>query len=321
MRFMTKTAMAALIGISFGAAAFPAQAEFPEKPIKLTIPFRAGGGSDGLARVVQSVIEKENLLPAPVVVVNADGAAGTIGTRHVLESKPDGYTVLQIHQEMFAAAALGRVNYSPADFEPVIQASQGCMFVAVPIDSDFDSLQDMLDYAAENPGDIKQADDIGSATHFPSAQLMAASDTSWTIVPTGGTSKRFAALKSGLLDMAFMSASWIKRGKEDLKPLAALGNERFDDAPDLPTAKELGFDVEACLNRRYWVPAGTPQENIDILADAIEAALKSPEVAQYLEKNGETLSIKRGQELKDAVAQDYQRYVDVVDIVKKSSAQ
>lgn len=318
--------MKQFIGAALGAimavtGVTAAHAEFPEKPIRLVIPFGAGGGSDGLARAVQAAIEKHDLLPVPLVVVNAEGAAGTVGSRQVLDAEPDGYTILQIHQEMFAVSAVGRVEYGPSDFEPIIQATEGCMFVAVPMDSEIESLEEMFDYARENPGALKQADDIGGVTHFPSAQLMRQSDTEWTIVPTGATSARFAALKGGFADMALMSAPWLDRGKEDLRPLAALGNERFEAAPDLPTAKELGYDVRSCLTRRYWAPAGTPQERIDILADAIEAALKTDEVRKYIADSNEVLAIKRGEELQAEIEADYQSFVDVADVVRGSAQQ
>ncbi|MCB8840538.1 tripartite tricarboxylate transporter substrate binding protein [Aurantimonas sp. VKM B-3413] len=317
MKTIAAALIAAVTGLS--AATMPAWAQFPEKPIKIVVPFSAGGGSDGLARAVQAAIEKHDILPVPVVVVNADGAAGTVGTRQVLQAEPDGYTILQIHQEMFAASAIGRVEYKPSDLEPIVQASQSCTFLAVPKDSQFNSLKDLLDYSKAHPGKLKQADDIGSATHFPSAQLMSQAGTQWTIVPTGGTSKRFAALKGGFADMALMSAPWLTRGKDDLKPLAAFGSQRFAEAPDLPTAQELGYDVDACLKRRYWAPKGTPEDRIKMLADAIAAAVETEEVRGYLDNNGEQPTVLEGAALKEAIQKDYQSYVDVVDVVKKTS--
>ena len=318
MNFL-KTALVSTVIALAGTAA--AHAEFPEKPIRLIIPFGAGGGSDGLARAVQAAIEKHELLPVPLVVVNAEGAAGTVGSRQVLDAEPDGYTILQIHQEMFATSAVGRVDYGPDDFEPIIQAVEGCMYVAVPKDSEIQSLEQIIDYARENPGALKQADDIGGVTHFPSAQLMRQADAEWTIVPTGATSARFAALKGGFADMALMSAPWLDRGKEDLRPLAALSNERLATAPDLPTAKELGYDVTSCLTRRYWAPKGTPAEVVDVLADAIEAALKTEEVQAYIEQANETPVIARGEELKSAIEAEYQAFVDVAEIVRGSMQQ
>ena len=318
MRTLIAAAVAATFGL--GLAAHPALADYPDKPIKLIVPFGAGGGTDGLARAVQAAIDKHDLLPVPFVVVNATGAAGTVGSRQVLTAEPDGYTLLQIHQEMFAVSALGRVEYGPSDFEPVIQASESCLFVAVPIESDFKTLDDLMTYAKANPGKIKQADDIGSSTHFPSAQLMDLGGTEWAIVPTGGASMRFASMKGGFTDMALMSAPWLTKGKNDLRPLAALGSERFEAAPDLATAKEQGYDVEGCLRRRYWAPKGTPSDRVAYLADVLGKALQTEEVQAYLAQNSEDLKLLTGAELQAAIDADYQSYLDVVDLVKKTSA-
>lgn len=311
------TLLAALTGLALSLnLPVSAQEVFPKKPIRLVVPFGAGGGSDGLARAIQSVVESEKLLPTPIVVTNAEGAGGAVGSRQVLRADPDGHTILQIHQELFAAAALGRVNYTPLDFEPVIQVSEACLFIAVPEDSPLKTFDDFVTRVKESGSDFRQGDDIGGATHFPSVQLMNKLGTEWVIVPTGATSKRFTSLKGGFTDMALMSPLWLQRGGDDLRALAVLGNERYDLAPDLPTAKELGYDVNACLNRRYWAPKGTPQQNIDILADAIETAANSDQVRGYLEKSGEKLKIVRGEQLKKEIEIEYQSFVDVANIVK-----
>ncbi len=316
---MTMTKPLATAALVLAAAATPALAEFPEKPIQLIVPFSAGGGTDSLARIVQASIEKNDLLPVPVAVVNAAGAAGTVGSRAALSAEPDGHTILQIHQEMFSVSAIGRVEYSPDDFEPVIQATRACMFVAVPEESEFESMDDLLEAAEERGRGLKQADAIGSATHFPSAQLMQSTDTRWTIVPTGGTSKRFASLKGGFSDFALLSPPWVERGAEDLRALAVAGPERYESLPDVPTLKELGHDVEACLVRRYWAPKDTPETVIDVLADAIEAALKSDEAQAHISASGEELAILRGEELRDAVTEEYQSFLDIADVVRETS--
>jgi tripartite-type tricarboxylate transporter receptor subunit TctC len=313
---MTRLATAAL---ALATAATPVLAEFPEKPIQLIVPFSAGGGTDALARAVQASIEKNKLLPVPVAVVNADGAAGTVGSRSVLTAKPDGHTILQIHQEMFSVAAIGRVEYTPADFEPVIQATRACLFVAVPKESEFQTMEELLAAAEERGRGLKQADGIGSATHFPSAQLMQSTGSRWTIVPTGGTSKRFASLKGGFSDFALLSPTWVERGAEDLRALAIAGPERYESLPDVPTLAELGHDVEACLIRRYWAPKGTPEAVIETLADAIEAALNSDGVQAHIEAAGEELAILRGEALREAVAAEFQSFLDVADVVRETS--
>lgn len=318
---MNKLLISLLAGVVC-ALPFTAAADnhFPEKPVRLVVPFGAGGGTDSLARAMQAAIEEHDLMSQPLVVNNATGAGGAVGSRQVLSAEPDGHTILQIHQEMFAAAAIGRVNYTPLDFEPVIQISEACMFVAVPADSPFDTLEEMLDFARENPGRFKQADDIGGATHFPSVRLMNVADAEWPIVPTGATSARFASLEGGFTQMAFMSPGWIERAEGKLKPLAVLGNQRYDFAPDIPTAKELGYDVTSCLSRRIWAPGGTPQDVVEILADTFEAAANTDDVRGYLERVGETHSIVRGDELRSAVETEFENFMSVAEAVKGAAA-
>lgn len=311
------TLIAALTGFALSLnLPVAAQDVFPNKPIRLVVPFGAGGGSDGLARALQSEIDEKDLLPTPIVITNATGAGGAVGSRQVLSSNPDGHTILQIHQEIFAAAALGRVNYTPLDFEPVIQVSEACLFIGVPKDSPLETFDDFLTRVKEDGMSFRQGDDIGGATHFPSVQLMKEIGTEWVIVPIGDTSKRFTSLKGGFTEMALMSPLWLQRGGDELRPLAVLGEERYAQAPEVLTAKELGYDVKACLNRRYWAPKGTPEENITILADAIEIAAKSDRVRNYLNRSGEELKIVRGDQLKKEIEAEYESFVQVADAVK-----
>src|SRR5690606_12901041 len=176
----------------------PAQsalAEYPTKPIRLVIPFGAGGGDDGLARIVQTVAREQNILPMPLVVANVTGAGGAVGARQVKNARPDGYTLLQIHEEMFAASAIGRIDFTPLDFEPIIQLSQACTFLVVPQSFEQRDLAGVLDFARKNPGKLNQADDIGGATYFSSLKLMQQAGVKWSIVPVGATAKRFASIK------------------------------------------------------------------------------------------------------------------------------
>ncbi|MEQ8696498.1 MAG: tripartite tricarboxylate transporter substrate binding protein [Bauldia litoralis] len=309
---------AALVAPALVAAPTVATAAFPEKPIKLVVPFRAGGGSDALARQLQAVIKKHNLLPQPLVIVNVTGAGGTIGSKSVLNAKPDGYTILQIHQEMLAVSAAGRVTYKPSDFTPVIQTTRACLYLAVPASQPFKTFKELADYGKKNPGKLKQADIIGGVGHFPAVMLMNATGARFGIVQSGGTSKRFAMMKGGFAQLAFMSPGWIKRGGDQLRGLLWLGPTRHPAAPNMPTAKELGLDVSACLKRRFWAPKGTPADRVKVIADAFEKAMKTPEMIAYHKKRLSDVSIVRGEQLRKEIADEYASYVKVAPDVKKS---
>jgi len=314
---MKRLTTAALMACALLTPVGAALAEYPIKPIRLIIPFGAGGGDDGLARMVQTVTREQDILPKPLVVANVTGAGGAVGARQVKSGKPDGYTLLQIHEEMFAAAAIGRINFTPLDFEPVVQLSQTCTVLVVPKGFEQKDLKGVLDYARANPGQLNQADDIGGATYFSSLKLMQQANTHWPIVPVGATAQRFASMKGGFTNLALMSPLWVKRAAEDLHPIAYLGAERHPLMPEVPTAKELGYDVTACLNRRVWAPKGTPQATITYLADAFEKAMQTQEIKDYLVKNGENAAVLKGQTLMEQVQAQFEEFQALAKAAKQ----
>lgn len=294
----------------------PALALYPEKPIRVIVPFRAGGGSTALARTLQAAIEKHKLLPKPEVIINVTGASGTIGSRRVKDAKPDGYTFLQIHGSLFATKASGRVPHGPADFEPVITTTRSCVYLAVMSSSPYKSYKDLVAAGKAKPGKLKHADSIGGVTHFGSAQLEKMTGAKFGIVQTGGTSKRFASMKGGHTQWAFMSTGWLKRGGDQLRGLLYLGEKRLAAAPKMPTAKELGYDVTSCLIRRYWAPKGTPAARIKVFADALAAAAKTPESAAFHKKSGQEIKILRGDALKKDIAAEWAQFESAAPLVK-----
>jgi tripartite-type tricarboxylate transporter receptor subunit TctC len=313
----TRTATASVLCLALASfAAAPALADYPEKPIRLVIPFTAGGGSDALARTLQGVIEKNKLLPKPLVVVNVDAAGGAIAMRQVKDAQPDGYTFLQMHQGMFAFHATGRTDFGANAYEPVIQTTQSCVYLAVPTSSPHKTLKDLIEAGKKEPGKLKYADSVGGLTHFPMAVLQAKTGARFGIVQSGGTSKRFASLKGGHTDMAMMSTGWIKRGGDALRSIAAFSTERLAGAPDMPTVKEaIGHEITSCITRRFWAPKGTPADRIEVFADAIEKAVGTPELAAFHEKSSQDIVVKRGDALVAAIAKDVAGYAEGAPVV------
>lgn len=301
------------------ATGLPAtSAAYPDKPIRLVIPYRAGGGSDALARTIQAAIEKHKLMTKPLVVVNITGAGGAVGARRVKDAKPDGYTFLQMHNEMFALAATGRINFGPDDFTPVAQTTQSCLYLAVPAKSPYKTFKDLVEAGKAQPGKLKFADIIGGISHFPAATLMEATGAKFGIVQTGGTSKRFASMKGGHTDMAFMSPGWIKRGGDQLRGVLWMGPARHAAAPDMPTAKELGYDVTACLNRRFWAPKGTPADRVAYFAGVLRKVMQTPELIAYHKKRLGSIRFRTGEDLKKDIAQEVATFRKVAPAVKAS---
>jgi putative tricarboxylic transport membrane protein len=309
-------ALAVVAPLAFGSSAV--LAAYPEKPIKLVIPYRAGGGSDGLARTIQSAIEKHKLMPVKLIVTNVTGAGGAVGLRHVKDAKPDGYTFLQIHNGFLAFAATGRINFGPEAFRAVAQTTQSCLYLAVSESSKFGSFKDVVAAAKSAPGKLKAADSIGGVSHFPWVMLMNETHTKVGIVHTGGTSKRFASMKGGHTQMAFMSPGWIKRGGAALKGVLWLGPTRHPAAPNMPTAIESGYDINACLNRRFWAPKATSAKRVGYFVDVLKKVMATPELKAYHKKRMGSIRILTGAELDADIAAEYKNFQKVAPTVKAS---
>ncbi len=317
MKLMRLAAFAAALPIVFGAAS-AALADYPEKPIKLIIPYRAGGGSDSLARTMQAAIEKHKLLPVPLVVTNIDGAGGAIAARRVKDTKPDGYTFLQIHNGLFSMVATNKLGFDLSELKPVAMTTQSCIYVAVPSTMPWKSFEDLVADAKANPGKFKASDNIGGITHFSWLQIMKATGTEIGMVQAGGTAKRFAQMKGGHTHMAQMSPGWIKRGGDELRGLLWLGPERDPAAPDMPTALEKGIDVTSCLNRRFWAPKDTPQEAVDYFANLLKQAMATEEMKAYHKKTGSHIVIKTGAENEKAIEKEVAGFRAVAPMVLKA---
>ena len=301
-----KLTLAALVAPLVVGISPDAIAEFPEKPIKLVIPFRAGGGSDALARTIQAAIEKHRLMAQKLIVTNIDGAGGSVGARQVKDAKPDGYTFLQVHNGMLALAATGRLGFDPTtELTPVAQTTRSCLYLAVPTAGGITTFEALVAKAKANPNKLKAADTIGGVSHFPWVQLMNATGIKVGIVQTGGTSKRFASMKGGHTQAAFMSPGWNKRGGADLKGVLWLGPTRHSAAPDIPTAKEKGFNVTACLNRRFWAPKGTPRDRVAYFAGVLGKVMATDELKAYHKKRLGSIRLRTGVDVVNDVKAEY----------------
>jgi len=288
----------------------PPKAEYPSRPIDLVVPFGAGGGSDAYARIFKKGIEDDNLLSVPLVVQNRGGAGATIGSRYVRDAKPDGYTVLLLHDAIITAKYSGMVRYGPEAFNPVACTGELGMVVAVSADSPYRDLSELMTAACEEPNELAFAVNRGALTHVAGLMLeQAAPGAKFQFPQSGGGNDRFVDLVGGHVDVTGFSLEEFLRyrpGEEDggdpkLRGLAYLGPERDPAIPDVPTALEQGYDVQI-INRFYWwVPKGTPAERIEVLAETLNKALETDYVKRQMAANHCKRIFRTGSELKAQV--------------------
>lgn len=279
------------------------QASYPRRPIKLIVPFGAGGGSDTFGRIIQNAIEKHELLPQPLVIVNVPGAGGTIGSRRVKNAMPDGYTLLLLHEGILTAKHSGQATYGPEAFAPIVGTGDATQVVAVAGDSPFVDLRSLMESAAEHPDTLVFSANIGAPSHFAGLMLEAEQPgAKFRYTQNGGGAKRFAALQGGHVDVsAFSIAEYTQFRESGMRALALLGPERHPDLEELATAREQGFDVISQNMQFWWAPLGTAEERLAVIAGAVESAMQTPQVRQKLVQMKMASTTLRGNDLRDEI--------------------
>ncbi|MEB2399796.1 MAG: tripartite tricarboxylate transporter substrate binding protein [Alcaligenaceae bacterium] len=266
----------AMTTASLTASAAPATGKFPDKPLKLVVPFAAGGFTDILAR--RFAESMASTLGQPVIVENRAGASGIIGANHVAKSEPDGYTILlETPDTMITAPALMKgVQYKPSDFRQVSLLVQQPLVLVVPSSSSYKSISDLIADAKANPGKITYASwGNGSSAHIASSVLAENGGVSMNHVPYKGVSVALTDVLAGRVDSMYVgmmsSLDYMKQGK--LRPIAINRIERSPLLPNVPTLAESGVSAYSIgLWYAMGVPKGTPDQVVEKLYRAAEKA-------------------------------------------------
>lgn len=257
--------------------------EFPTKPVEVIVAYKAGGGTDVGARILASVAEKN--LGKPLVILNKPGSDGELGYTELAKAKPDGYTIGFINLPTFVSLTLERdTKYEIDDVEPILNHVYDSGVLVVQNSSEWNTLEDFVNYAKENPGDLTISNNgTGASNHIGAAHFAYEADVDVTHVPFGGSTDMIAALRGGHVDATVAKISEVAGlvNSGDLRILASFTEERLENFPDIPTMKEKGYDILFGSARALVAPKGTPQEIIDILHDRFKEAMESEE---HLEK-------------------------------------
>jgi tripartite-type tricarboxylate transporter receptor subunit TctC len=307
------TRRAALVGVSalpFAAAgAARAQAKFPDRPIRLIIPWAAGGPADAGFRILAQSVAKK--LGQQVIVDNKAGASGIMGAMALQEAKPDGYTISQMHMSVLRQPLLNKqLTYNPiSDLTYILQITGFIMGVVVKADAPWKTLPELLAYAKANPGKLNWGTlGIGSTQHLAMERVgIARGGLNWTHAPYRGTADTLRALLGGEIDFASESSGWapmVQAGQ--LRLLAVFTAERAKRFPNVPTVKELGIDVVIDSPGGLIGPRGMDPAVVAVLADAFRAAAQEPEHLKFLENMDQPLILLDGPAYKAAMAKTYE---------------
>ena len=278
--------LAAALCVCIGCSDGISTSAYPNRDIRLIVPFSPGGESDGFARLISNAIREHNLLDVSLYIENKGGAGATIGSREVKDADPDGYTMLILHEAMMTAQVSGKADYGPDAFTPVAASGKISMVIAVSEKSSFQSLGDLMEESAKRPEQLIFAANLGAPVHYAGLILESYEKGSrFRYTQTGGGADRFAAVKGRHADVsAFSFGEYIRYKDGGLRALAIFAEERNPKARDIPTAKEQGYPFVHSNMHFWWFPKGTPQSHVDLMSGVIQQALKVPEVQETLDK-------------------------------------
>jgi len=272
---------AAAAAAFFGTGGMVRAADFPSKPVRLVVPFSAGGATDILGRLLGQAMEPH--LKQTVVVDNRPGASGAIGASNVVQSPPDGYSILMggVGSNIVLAYTMPTLAYDPVkDLLPVAHVCNVDYVLAVAANSPFQTLDDLLAAARKAPKSISymSTGPLGPL-HVAMEYLSKQADVSMVHVPYAGEAPALPDLMTGRIDVAVMTIAFTKPLVADgrVRLLATISGERAAARPELPTVAELGFPGYAVpIWNGFFVPAGTPADVIAKLNQVALAALDQP---------------------------------------------
>jgi tripartite-type tricarboxylate transporter receptor subunit TctC len=299
-----------------------AQETFPNHAITIVNPFPPGGANELVTRPFAA--ELEPILKQPIVIETKAGAAGQVGAQFVASAKPDGYTLLTHNTALAGFAEVDKLfnrtpKFTNADFIPIVRiVADPCVFVCND-QQPYKTLKDFIDDARKRPNEIIfSSAGLYSAVHLPMALFVkAAGGLQLRHLPTNGGGPAMTAVLGNNAQVAIISLSatlsQIKAGK--LRPLALMGGKRSKAQPDVPTMKELGFDVEYYLWVGIFAPKNTPDSVITVLLNAANKAAHTDKFKTTLGNIGQELDYMDQPEFAKFWVEDAKKVKDAVDAI------
>ncbi len=305
------------------ALSLPAAAQYPERSVTMLAGYPAGGLVDIVARLVAEGMKPR--FPKGLVVVNRPGAAGSVAVAETARSQPDGYTfILTPHSALVIAAQVNDLAYkTPDDYEPLLNVVSYYPFIAVRTESPYKTIQDLVGDARANPGMIRVGSPgEGTSSHLNLEELMYRSGTKMIHVPFQGWGQSSPALLGGHIEAVVAQPGELKPmidGKR-MRALVAFYPKRHPLFPDVPTARELGWDASNGVWYLLLAPKGTPAPVIKYLHDAAKAAIEEPAFVNAMAARGVDVDYRPGNVLKADLWREYKLHTQIlqrIGMVKK----
>ena len=315
LNHMVRQFVGALCIASFSLGAF-AQGTFPSKPVKIVVPFGAGGVADLTARTVAQKLGEN--LGQSIVIENKPGAGGVVATDAVAKSSPDGYTLLLMSNATAVSAGLFKTLPYDAEKDLTPLSILGTFDIAIVVnnDSKFATLTDLLNFAKANPGKLNIGSiNVGSTQNLAAELFKSTAGIDAQVVPFNGTPAVLTALRGGQIDVGVeILAPVLPQIKgQALRALAVTGDKRSASLPQVPTAKESGVrNLYAASWNALAAPAKTPKEVVQKLNQEIQNALNHPDVRKKLQDMNVEPQPSSLQQAADLLSSETKRWGEVI---------
>jgi len=287
-------------------------AGFPERSIRLVVPFEPGGAGDITSRIIAEAANKL-LDRGKISVVNRSGGGGIVGQTFVARARADGYTILSMTSSTVTNPVLKGASYSIDDFRPVALYNFDPDVIAVSADSPFATIDDLISAARTRKPNMVTAG-IATAHHMVGLAIEQNTDLEFNYLPIRGFGNQLQAVMGNHADGGFWplgeAATHVQAGS--IRILAVAAEERDERFPEVPTFQEAGLKVPVWATFRGWaVPAGTPADVVEVLAELLAKVHESTEYRQKMEAAGFQPVYRNAADFKTAI-DNYKALTDEV---------
>jgi tripartite-type tricarboxylate transporter receptor subunit TctC len=296
-------------------ASLPVAAQYPERPVTVLTGYPAGGLVDVVARLVAENMKPK--FPKGLVVQIKPGAAGSVAVTELMRAQPDGYTfILTPHSALVIAPQLQELAYkTPDDYLPFINLVSYYPMIAVRTESAYKTIQDLVADGKSRPGQIRVGSPgEGTSSHLNLEEFMRLAGIKMIHAPYQGWAHSSVAVLGGHIDAVVAQPGELK-GQVDGKRMRVLVNftpKRHPVFPDVPTARESGWDVSNGVWYLLMVPKGTPAPVVKYLHDAAKEAIEDPKFGRLMAERGIDVDYRTGEALRADLVREYKVHNDIL---------
>lgn len=299
---MSKLLKSIMLAAGILVSATSIAADYPSKNIRLVVPFGAGGGTDAVGRTLAN--SAKDILGQNISIMNRTGGAGAVGMSFGAQQRADGYTLTVVTREIASLPQMGLMRHTADDFRLIRLVNLDPAVVLVAADSPYNTINDLIKEAKDNPGSVKFAST--AAPNFYLMSLEKDQDIKLNAIPYNGASEAIPAVLGHHTDVTMVTPgeaiAQLRSGQ--LKALGVMSEERIQYIPDVPTLKEQGIDVVTGTWRGIGAPKDTPDAVIEKLGAAFDEAMASEEFKTFMAKGAMTIHNLDDKAFTEFVAED-----------------